>query len=160
MKELSEESKFNISIKSLVGIGVGLSMLIGMYFTLQAEITEAKELPVPEVSRTEYDLKAQLIRETIMNTQSDVEEIKEDIEGLDDKLDKMQETVSSINRVYLELGRLAATNHNYLHELAGRQDQLTLLQGELKTEYGTDDINIQDGIINYPKENGEVNKKD
>ena len=52
MKELSEESKFNISIKSLVGIGVGLSMLIGMYFTLQAEITEAKELPVPEVSRT------------------------------------------------------------------------------------------------------------
>ena len=49
-KELSEDSKFNISIKTLVGIGVGLSMLIGMYFTLQADITEAKELPVPEVS--------------------------------------------------------------------------------------------------------------
>ena len=93
MKELSEESKFNISIKTLVGIGVGLSMLIGMYFTLQAEITEAKELPVPEVSRTEYDLKDQLVRETIMNTQSDVEEIKEDIEGMDEKLDKMQEMI-------------------------------------------------------------------
>ena len=93
MKELSEESKFNISIKSLVGIGVGLSMLIGMYFTLQAEITEAKELPVPEVSRTEYDLKDQLIRETIMNTQSDVEEIKEDLDGMDEKLDDLQEAI-------------------------------------------------------------------
>ena len=93
MKELSEESKFNISIKSLVGIAVGLSMLIGMYFTLQAGISEAKELPVPEVSRTEYDLKDQLIRETIMNTQSDVEEIKEDLDGMDEKLDDLQEAI-------------------------------------------------------------------
>jgi len=93
MKELSEESKFNISIKTLVGIGVGLSMLIGMYFTLQAEITEAKELPVPEVSKMEFQMKDELVRETIMNTQSDVEEIKEDIEGMDEKLDKMQEMI-------------------------------------------------------------------
>ena len=91
MKELSEESKFNISVKTLISIGVGLSVVIGMYFTLQADIAEAKELPAPEVSRTEYDLKDQLIRETIMNTQSDVEEIKEDIEGMDDKLDELQE---------------------------------------------------------------------
>jgi hypothetical protein len=93
MKELSEESKFNISIKTLISIGVGLSVVIGMYFTLQADIAEAKELPAPEVSRTEYDLKDQLIRETIMNTQSDVEEIKEDIEGMDDKLDELQEMI-------------------------------------------------------------------
>ena len=93
MKELSEDSKFNISIKTLVGIGVGLSMLIGMYYTLQADIAEAKELPTPEVSRTEYDLKDQLIRETIMNTQSDVEEIKEDIEGMDEKLDDLQQMI-------------------------------------------------------------------
>ena len=78
----------------------------------------------------------------------------------EEHLNKMQETVSNINRIYLEIGRLTATNHNYLHQLAGSQDELTLLQEELKTEYGTDDINIQDGIINYPKENGEVNKKD
>ena len=92
-KELSEDSKFNISIKTLISIGVGLSLAIGMYFTLQADIAEAKELPVPEVSRTEYDLKDQLIRETIMNTQSDVEEIKEDIEGMDNKLDELQEMI-------------------------------------------------------------------
>ena len=93
MKELSEESKFNISIKTLISIGVGLSVVIGMYFTLQADIAEAKELPIPEVSRTEYDLKDQLVRETIMNTQSDVEEIKEDIEGMDEKLDELQEMI-------------------------------------------------------------------
>ena len=93
MTELSENSKFNVSIKTLITIGVGLSIVIGMWFTLKADINEAKELPVPEVSRTEYDLKDQLIRETIMNTQTDVEEIKEDIDGLDDKLDKMQETI-------------------------------------------------------------------
>ena len=66
-------------------------------------------------------------------------------------LGKMQEIVSNINKIYLELGRLSATNHSYLHELAGKQDKLTLLQEELKTEYGTDDINIQDGTINYEK---------
>ena len=93
MKELSEESKFNISVKTLISIGVGLSVVIGMYFTLQADIAEAKELPAPEVSRTEYDLKDQLIRETIMNTQSDVEEIKEDIEGMDEKLDDLQQMI-------------------------------------------------------------------
>ena len=93
MKELSEESKFNVSIKTLISIGVGLSVVIGMYFTLQADIAEAKELPIPEVSRTEYDLKDQLIRETIMNTQSDVEEIKEDLDGMDEKLDELQEAI-------------------------------------------------------------------
>ena len=93
MKELSEESKFNISIKTLVGIGMGLSMLIGMYFTLQAEITEAKELPVPEVSKMEFQMKDELVRETIMNSQADVEEIKEDIDGMDEKLDELQEMI-------------------------------------------------------------------
>ena len=85
-KELSEDSKFQISIKTLIGIGVGLSMLIGMYFTLQAGISEAKELPVPEVSRTEYDLKDQLIRETIMNTQTDVEDIKAQLDKMEERL--------------------------------------------------------------------------
>ena len=93
MKELSEESKFQVSIKTIGTAVIGLSMLIGMWFTLKADINEAKNLPAPEVTRTEYDLKDQLIRETIMNTQSDVEEIKEDIEGMDDKLDELQEAI-------------------------------------------------------------------
>ena len=75
-------------------------------------------------------------------------------------LAEIQEAVSEINKIYLELGRITSTQHNYLHDLAGKQDRLTLLQSTLKDEYGTDDINIQDGSINYSKENGEVNKED
>ena len=86
MSELSEESKFEISIKTLIGIGVALSTLIGMWFALQADIQEAKELPVPEISRTEYDLKDRLIRETIMNTGEKVEENSDSLKKIDDKL--------------------------------------------------------------------------
>jgi hypothetical protein len=85
-KELSEETSFNISIKTLVAIGVGLSTLIGMWFALQADIQEAKELPEPEISRTEYDLKDKLIRETIMNTGKKVEENSDALKKIDDKL--------------------------------------------------------------------------
>ena len=49
--------------------------------------------------------------------------------------------------------------HDLLHGIAGMRDELTLLQGEFTKDYGTYDVNIQDGIINYP-ENGEVNKED
>ena len=86
MNERSEESKFEISIKTLIGIGVALSTLIGMWFALQADIQEAKELPEPEISRTEYDLKDRLIRETIMNTGEKVEENSESLKKIDDKL--------------------------------------------------------------------------
>ena len=57
-----------------------------MWFALQKDIDLAKELPKPEVSRTEYDLKDQLIRETIMNTQDKVEENSEKLDKIDEKL--------------------------------------------------------------------------
>ena len=88
-KELSEDSKFQISIKTLLGIAGGLSVLIGMWFTLQADIAEAKELPVippDEVTRMEFNMKDQMIRNTIMETQDDVKEIKKSIEKIEDKL--------------------------------------------------------------------------
>ena len=83
---------FNVSIKTLIGIGIGLSMLIGMYFTLQADIQEARELPVPpdpEVTRMEFDMKDQLVRQTIMTTQEDVTEIKEDMKRIEEKIDQL-----------------------------------------------------------------------
>ena len=86
MSELSEDSKFEISIKTLIAIGVGLSTLIGMWFALQADIEEAKQLPEPEISRTEYDLKDKLVRETIMNTGKKVEENSDALKKIDDKL--------------------------------------------------------------------------
>ena len=91
-KELNEDTGFNISIKTLIGIGFAMATLIGMWFTLQADIAEAKELPVstPEVTRMEFDMKDQLVRQTIMTTQEDVKEIKEQLEKLNDKIDRLR----------------------------------------------------------------------
>ena len=78
----------------------------------------------------------------------------------DEQLKKVQTSINAINRVQLEIGTLELKKHEMLHATAGLRDELTLLQKEFEKEYGTFDINIQDGTINYPKENGEVNKKD
>tara|TARA_Y100001951_G_C11208281_1_gene221395 strand:- start:82 stop:366 length:285 start_codon:yes stop_codon:yes gene_type:complete len=92
-KELSENSKVEVSLKTLGGIGVLIATLVGMWFQLNASIQEAKMLPEPpppEVTKMEFDMKDQMIRATIMTTQEDVTEIKEDIKYLRDKIDKMQ----------------------------------------------------------------------
>ena len=78
----------------------------------------------------------------------------------DDQLEKVQNTVNSINRVQLEIGSLELRKHEMMHNIAGLRDELTLLQTEFEKDYGTFDINIQDGVINYPKENGKTDKKD
>ena len=88
-KELNEDTNFKVSIKTLISIGVGLSMLIGMWFMLQAQIDEAKLLPEPEVSKMEFDMKDENIRLTIMTTQEDVKEIKDDMRRIEDKIDKL-----------------------------------------------------------------------
>ena len=92
-KELNEDTSFQISIKTLAGIAVGIPTVVGMWFALQADIEEAKELPLPaapEITRMEYDMKDQLIRQTIMTTQEDVKEIKEDIRRIEDKIDQLR----------------------------------------------------------------------
>ena len=88
-KELNEDTTFKISIKTLAGIGFAIATLIGMWFTLQADIADAKELPLPvdpEITRIEFDMKDRLIRQTIMSTQEDVTEIKDDIKMIKEKL--------------------------------------------------------------------------
>jgi hypothetical protein len=88
-KELNEDTGFTISIKTMMAIGFAMATLIGMWFTLQADIAEAKELPSPpdpEVTRMEFDMKDQMIRNTIMETKKDVEEIKETLDKIEDKL--------------------------------------------------------------------------
>ena len=77
----------------------------------------------------------------------------------DKQLKKVQDTVNNINRAQLEIGSMELKKHEVMHNIASLRDELTLLQGEFEKDYGTFDINIQDGKINYPK-NGEVNKKD
>ena len=85
-KELNENSGFKISIKTLIAIGAVMATVIGMWFVLQADIADAKELPKADVTRMEFDMKDQMIRQTIMTTQEDVVEIKEDIKLIKQKL--------------------------------------------------------------------------
>jgi hypothetical protein len=102
-KELNEDTGFKVSIKTLIGIGAAMATVIGMWFMLQADIQEAKDLPKnewnpewedklpgPDVSRMEFDMKDQNIRLTIQNTADDVTEIKEDIKRLEEKIDQLR----------------------------------------------------------------------
>ena len=102
-KELSEDTTFKMSIKTMGMIAAGIAVVVAGWYSLMAEIQEAKELPpvievevikkeileeMPdvEITRMEFDMKDQMIRQTIMTTQSDVEEIKESLEKIEDKL--------------------------------------------------------------------------
>ena len=77
----------------------------------------------------------------------------------DEQLKKIQNVVDNINRSQMEIGQLEARKHQVLHYMSSVNEQLSVLQNELKDQYGTDDVNIQDGTIRYP-ENGETDKKD
>tara|TARA_R110002096_G_scaffold111674_1_gene243612 strand:+ start:1109 stop:1387 length:279 start_codon:yes stop_codon:yes gene_type:complete len=90
-KELNEDTGFQVSIKTLIGIGAAMATIISMWFMLQADIAEARTLPTPadpEVTRMEFDMKDQMIRQTIMTTQEDVKDIKKSLEKIEDKLYK------------------------------------------------------------------------
>ena len=92
-KELNEETGFKISIKTLIGIAFAIATVVGMWFALQADIQEAKELPEPvppDVTRMEFDMKDKNIRLTIENTADDVEELKEDLDRIEEKIDKLK----------------------------------------------------------------------
>ena len=92
-KEIGEETKITLDLKTIGMILVGVATVVGMWFALQADIEEAKTLPEPlppDVTRMEYDMKDQLIRQTIMTTQEDVKELKEDIKRLEEKIDKLR----------------------------------------------------------------------
>jgi len=89
--KLSEDTQITLDIKTIVIIITFVATVVGMWYALQADIEEAKLLPEPVVTRTEYDLKDKLIRETIMNTQ-------EKVEDNGDKLDKIEERLYEISK--------------------------------------------------------------
>ena len=89
-KKIGEETQVTLDLKTISMIIGFIIMIAGMWFTLQADIAQAKELPVPVIDRIEYDLKDELIRQTIMDTQEDVEEIKETIDKIDQRLYEIQ----------------------------------------------------------------------
>ena len=89
-KQIGEDTKVTLDLKTIGMIVAFVVTLAGMWFTLQSDIAQAKELPAPVIDRIEYDLKDELIRQTIMDTQEDVEEIKETIDKIDQRLYEIQ----------------------------------------------------------------------
>ena len=77
----------------------------------------------------------------------------------DEQLQNIQSVVNTINRIQLDLGQLESRKHRALHDVISLQDKLIVVQKELQEEYGTFDVDIQTGKINY-KEDGETDKKD
>ena len=91
--KIVEGTQITLDLKTIGIIIGGVVSLASLYFIMQADIAEAKELPKPEISRTEYDLKDELVRNTIMDTQDDVEEIKEKIDKIDERLYDIQQNM-------------------------------------------------------------------
>ena len=89
-KELNENTGFNISIKTLIAVGFALSGVIGMWFALQADIAEAKELPKPDVTRMEFNMKDVNVRNTIMETRDDVKKLEERLIRMEYKIDELR----------------------------------------------------------------------
>ena len=102
-KELNEDTTFKMSVKTMGMIAAGIAVVIGGWYSLMQEIQEAKEtptqidvnilkdeilkdIPAAEVTRMEFDMKDQMIRQTILTTQSDIEEMKKTLEKIEDKL--------------------------------------------------------------------------
>ena len=89
-KQIGEDTKVTLDLKTIGMMAVGIASLVGMWFALQGDIQEAKELPAPVIDRVEYDLKDELIRQTIMDTQEDVEAIQEQLDKIDERLYEIQ----------------------------------------------------------------------
>ena len=77
----------------------------------------------------------------------------------EDQLSRVQNTINEINKFQLEIGSIEVQKHQLTHHVNTLREDLGVLQVEFEKEYGTYDVNIKDGTINYP-ENGEADKKD
>ena len=102
-KELNEDTTFKMSIKTMGMVAAGIAVVVGGWYSLMSEIQEAKDspqqidvnilkdeilkdIPEAEITRMEFDMKDQMIRQTIMTTQEDVAEIKKTLEKIEDKI--------------------------------------------------------------------------
>ena len=95
--EVGKDTKFTLSIETGISILVTVGMIIGMWYSLQAEIELAKELPEPEVSRMEYDLKDQMIRDSILNTEGKVDKLEEKVDDIKEDTKAITETLIDMN---------------------------------------------------------------
>jgi len=92
-QQIGEDTKITLDLKTIGMLAAGIGTIVGMWFALQADIAEAKELPIPpspDITRMEFDMKDQLVRQTIMSTQEDITEMKEDIKRIEEKIDQLR----------------------------------------------------------------------
>ena len=92
-QQIGEDTKITLDLKTIGMAAAGIGTIVAMWFALQADIAEAKELPVPpspDITRMEFDMKDQLVCQTIMSTQEDITEIKEDIKRIEEKIDQLK----------------------------------------------------------------------
>ena len=76
------------------------------------------------------------------------------------ELAQLQSSVKTIDQLTHEVGTIEVRKHALMKAMEQVQTRIEQTRVHLNTKYGTDNINIQDGVINYPEENGEVNKED
>jgi hypothetical protein len=91
MAELNPNSKFQLTIKELIALGFGISSLLGVYFTLKADIALAMQEPKPVITQQEFQYKDELVRKTIMLTQQEVSSVKEDVAEIKESLNKIED---------------------------------------------------------------------
>ena len=92
-QQIGEDTKITLDLKTIGMLAAGIGTIVAMWFALQADIAEAKELPIPpspDITRMEFDMKDQLVRQTIMSTQEDITEMKEDIKRIEEKIDELR----------------------------------------------------------------------
>ena len=88
-KELNEDTTFKLSIKTMIGVAVLIFTMVGKWFALQADIEEAKQLPEPEISKMEFDIKDQMVRDAVLNTEKNVEKLDERMIRMEEKMDQL-----------------------------------------------------------------------
>jgi polysaccharide pyruvyl transferase WcaK-like protein len=92
--EVGEDTVLGVSIKTLIALAIGLSVAVGMYYDVKGEIEIAKQLPEPAVSRTEFDLKDELVRSTIMSNAKNIEEMKKQLDKIENRYLKSDESLA------------------------------------------------------------------
>ena len=88
-KELNEDTTFKLSIKTMIGVAVLIFTMVGMWFALQADIEEAKQLPEAEITKMEFDMKDQMVRDAVLNTEKNVQKLEERMIRMENKMDQL-----------------------------------------------------------------------
>ena len=95
--KLNEQSEFTVDLKLIILVVSMVISLSATYFTLQADIEEAKKLPKMPISEKEFELKDALIRQTILNNGQQLETQQEQLNKIEDKIDKIDTRLYILN---------------------------------------------------------------